>query len=242
MSRYILRMLLVLIVCLAFVLTFAFIRPAISLLAAGPSITLSMKSGPPTASIRVNGRGFGSSQEIIINFDVTQISSSLSDSTGAFTTQVQIPPNATPGNHIIQAINQNEGLSAQKTFLVQTNWSQFGFNASQTRSNPYENVLSTNNVSNLVLSWSAPVGYVYSSPTIVNGVVYIGSEDDTVYAFNAATGASLWSYTTGGFINPTATVVKGVVYIGSADDNMYALNANTGALIWSYTLGGRIGW
>ena len=33
-----------------------------------------------------------------------------------------------------------------------------------------------------------------SSPTVANGVVYVGSQDHKVYALNAATGAKLWSY------------------------------------------------
>ena len=240
MSRHILRMLLVLIICLGFVLTIGFMRTTIPSFAADPSIALSMKSGPPTITVRITGKGFGANQNILINFDTTPVGTNLADGTGAFTIQIQIPNTATPGNHIIQAISQNSGLSTNKTFLVQTNWSQFGFNMSETRSNPYENVLGTNNASNLVLAWSASVGYAYSSPSVVNGVVYIGSENHHFYAFNATTGVLLWSYTSGDIIDPSAAVVKGVVYIGSADNNMYALNASTGTLIWSSTLGGRI--
>ena len=40
-------------------------------------------------------------------------------------------------------------------------------------------------------------GGVYSSPAVVDGVVYIGSDDDNVYALNATNGAKLWNYTTG---------------------------------------------
>ena len=32
---------------------------------------------------------------------------------------------------------------------------------------------------------------------MANGVVYVGSDDDNVYALNASTGAQLWSYPTG---------------------------------------------
>jgi outer membrane protein assembly factor BamB len=37
---------------------------------------------------------------------------------------------------------------------------------------------------------------------VVNGVVYVGSFDDNVYALNAGTGAELWSFTTGGYMIP----------------------------------------
>ena len=69
-----------------------------------------------------------------------------------------------------------------------------------------------------------------SSPAVANGVVYIGSDDDNVYALNASTGALLWQYTTGNSVSSSPAVADGVVYVGSNDDNMYALNASTGAL------------
>jgi len=34
-------------------------------------------------------------------------------------------------------------------------------------------------------------GYVVSSPTVANGVVYVGSCDNNIYALNATTGAKL---------------------------------------------------
>lgn len=63
---------------------------------------------------------------------------------------------------------------------------------------------------------------IVSSPTIANGIVYIGSTDHNLYAFDASTGAQLWSYTTGGAIISSPTVVNGVVYVGSQDTKLYA--------------------
>jgi outer membrane protein assembly factor BamB len=50
-----------------------------------------------------------------------------------------------------------------------------------------------------------------SSPAVVNGVVYVGTSDDTVYALNAATGAFVWSYQTNGPVESSPAVVNGVV-------------------------------
>jgi outer membrane protein assembly factor BamB len=89
-------------------------------------------------------------------------------------------------------------------------------------------------------------GGVLSSPAIVNGVVYIASADDNVYALNAANGRKLWNYTMGGDPGVSSpAVVDGKVYIGSeipAGANgfigvVYALNAANGAKLWSYTTG-----
>jgi outer membrane protein assembly factor BamB len=52
------------------------------------------------------------------------------------------------------------------------------------RWNPCEKVLNVNNVGNLSLKWSYTTGgYVWSSPAVANGVVYVGSWDGKVYAF-----------------------------------------------------------
>ena len=60
-----------------------------------------------------------------------------------------------------------------------------------------------------------PAASVYSSPAVVGGVVYVGSDDGNVYALNAANGAKLWNYTTGSEVYSSPAVVDGVVYIGS---------------------------
>lgn len=80
-------------------------------------------------------------------------------------------------------------------------------------------------------------GYVYSSPAVVNGVIYVGSADHKVYALNAATGGFLWSCTTGELVYSSPAFVNGVVYVGSYDHQVYALNASTGAVVWNYTTG-----
>ncbi len=45
-------------------------------------------------------------------------------------------------------------------------------------------MLNVHNVGNLSLKWSYTTGsYVDSSPAVANGVVYVSSEGDNVYAF-----------------------------------------------------------
>ena len=74
-----------------------------------------------------------------------------------------------------------------------------------------------------------------SSPAVANGVVYVGSDDDNLYALNASTGALLWEYTTGGFFfNSSPAVANGVVYVGSYDGNLYAFDLAGGLLSQSF--------
>jgi polyvinyl alcohol dehydrogenase (cytochrome) len=60
-------------------------------------------------------------------------------------------------------------------------------------------------------------GSVNGPPTIINGVMFVGSMDamGMMYALDAATGNVLWSYASGASVYSGAAVVDGVVYWGS---------------------------
>src|ERR1700690_174322 len=115
-------------------------------------------------------------------------------------------------------------------------WREF-HRPNMTRWNRCENVLNVNNVGSLHKKWSYKTGgaFDYSSPAVANGVVYVGSDDDNVYALNASTGHKLWSYTTGGPVQSSPAVANGVVYVGSTDRNVYALDAKAAAPLWRHT-------
>jgi outer membrane protein assembly factor BamB len=69
---------------------------------------------------------------------------------------------------------------------------------------------------------------------VVEGVVYVGSDDRNLYALDASTGAKLWSHTIDAGVGSSPAVSNGVVYIGGDYGNVYALNAKTGAELWRY--------
>jgi outer membrane protein assembly factor BamB len=79
-------------------------------------------------------------------------------------------------------------------------------------------------------------GYVFSSPIIVNDVVYIGSDDKNIYAINLTTGSKIWNYTTGGAVRSTPAYYDNTIYVGSNDNKIYAVYAN-GSLRWNLTTG-----
>ena len=138
----------------------------------------------------------------------------------------------------------NTSAHAQTTSSP-ADWTQF-LRDNMQRWNPYETVLGVNNVGTLGLKWANnALSNSPSSPAVVNGVVYIGSRDDNLYALNASTGVKLWSFTTGGEVIASPAVANGVVYIGSYNQNtndgtMYALDARTGALLWTFDTGGNL--
>jgi hypothetical protein len=71
-------------------------------------------------------------------------------------------------------------------------------------------------------------GWVYSSPAVSEGYVYVGSGDHKVYCLNAATGAKEWEFTTGSDVRSSPAVSGGYVYVGSSDNKVYCLNAADG--------------
>jgi outer membrane protein assembly factor BamB len=86
-----------------------------------------------------------------------------------------------------------------------------------------------------------PPFVVSGLPAVANGVVYVGSEDQSVYAFDAATGAKRWSFaTTGQIVRSSPAVAGGTLYIGSDDTKLYALDAASGTSRWVYQTAGKV--
>jgi outer membrane protein assembly factor BamB len=71
---------------------------------------------------------------------------------------------------------------------------------------------------------------------VADGIVYIGSSDDNLYALRAHSGALIWQVSTGSLVR-SAAVANGVVYATSFDDTLYAVNAATGAVLGTAVTG-----
>jgi len=82
-------------------------------------------------------------------------------------------------------------------------------------------------------------GESQSDPAVAGGVVYVGAADGKLYALNAATGATVWTATTGGQILDAAAVADGSVFVRARDGNAYAFDAATGASRWTTPIGGN---
>jgi PQQ-like domain len=91
-------------------------------------------------------------------------------------------------------------------------------------------------------------GVIAASPTIVGGVVYVGSWDGYEYAIDAKLGTLKWKTFVGQTTDPAckpsligvtsaAAVANGVVYVGGGDTYWYALDAVTGAVLWKVYTG-----
>jgi eukaryotic-like serine/threonine-protein kinase len=82
-------------------------------------------------------------------------------------------------------------------------------------------------------------GEVISSPAIVGGIVYVGSNDGNLYAIDEQTGAQKWKFSTGARVASSPAVADGMVYFGSYDGNFYAVDADTGKLRWKFRNAGE---
>ena len=83
-------------------------------------------------------------------------------------------------------------------------------------------------------------GWVLTAPVVVDGMVYVGSDDGKLYALTADSGERLWSFATGDVVRSVPSVVDGTVYFGSNDNHLYALHAATGEELWRYDTGGWV--
>ncbi len=91
------------------------------------------------------------------------------------------------------------------------------------------------------LKWHQPgIGISESSPAVVNGVLFAGSEFNGFMALDAQTGAIKWTFASGLITNSSPTVANGVVYVGASaiananNDKLYAVDAATGAKKWEF--------
>ena len=94
------------------------------------------------------------------------------------------------------------------------------------------------------VSQFAPYPAPFATMEVVDGIVYLLSEDNILYAVRASDGFHLWTLHYQdeelGFGLPT--VEHGVVYIDGQNGSIKALRAANGALLWQYQPGGGSLW
>lgn len=83
-------------------------------------------------------------------------------------------------------------------------------------------------------------GTVVSSPSVVDGVIYIGCRDDHLYAIDASDGSILWKARTGGWVDASPLVYGGKVVVPSRGDSIHILEANTGNQIAAHFAGTQL--
>ena len=120
-------------------------------------------------------------------------------------------------------------------------------NYSQTRYYPSRQI-NVDNVKGLRPAWifqTEIVDTMETSPIVVNGIMYVTTSFNHVYALDAKTGQQIWHYKHNmgpittyccGPNNRGVAVYGDMVYMGTLDAKMLALDAKTGKLVWETEL------
>ena len=79
---------------------------------------------------------------------------------------------------------------------------------------------------------------LFSSPSVVDGRLYLGSGDNRIVALDADTGELIWEYAVSGPVDSSAAVAGDSVFIGLRDGRVLSLHKDSGALQWDFRTGG----
>lgn len=144
------------------------------------------------------------------------------------------------------------GAGATVAGFSPDDWPLIGRDRDNTRYAP-QTQITKENVAQLGEAWSATMGtrqkLQETYPLIIDGVMYVTTSTDEVYAYDAATGAVKWKYVpkvdfskstgVGGkniVVNRGVAVQNGVVFMLTYDTKLKALSAATGEEMWSSTV------
>jgi len=81
---------------------------------------------------------------------------------------------------------------------------------------------------------------IRGTPTLHQGMLYIGCYDNNLYALNAADGQFQWKYATDGGIVTRPIVHDGNVIFGSEDKRLHVVSERAGKVVWTYYTEGKI--
>jgi quinohemoprotein ethanol dehydrogenase len=130
------------------------------------------------------------------------------------------------------------------------NWPYYGNDVSNSRFQDIDQI-NPSNVSQLKPAWTFHTGIfdpnmaMEMTPIVVDGVMYITTGDDDVFALNPTTGKQIWHYSPSDMPkiatlpvccnndNRGAAYGMGMVFDARLDGKLVALNAKTGVPVWS---------
>ena len=126
-------------------------------------------------------------------------------------------------------------------------WLLYGGDYANTRHSPIDDI-NTDNVAGLQVAWAFPTGTVQQfevSPTVYDGIMYVSSSNNRLFALNAATGELHWRYDHPlpddlrlccGIVNRGVAITGDTVIMATLDAEMVAFNRLTGEVLWETTL------
>jgi polyvinyl alcohol dehydrogenase (cytochrome) len=95
--------------------------------------------------------------------------------------------------------------------------------------------LDRESVKNLKLKWAfgfPGAAATFGQPTSYGGKLFVGSEDGTVYALDAATGCEWWAFHASATVKTAVSVDRGNAFFGDINGFVYAVRVADGSLVW----------
>ena len=127
-------------------------------------------------------------------------------------------------------------------------WTSWGVGVTNTRFQPGEQArLTIDQVPKLKLKWAfgfPGAGAAYAQPMIAGGRLFVGSQNGSVFALDAKSGCTYWTFMAAAGVRSAITLgtrkVNGreayTLYFGDIKARVYALDAATGDLLWARKL------
>lgn len=117
-------------------------------------------------------------------------------------------------------------------------WAGWGVNPQNTRFQPASAAqLTRQQVKQLKLKWAfgfRGAAATYSQPTSYGGKLFVGSEDGTVYALDAAKGCIWWTFRAADTVKTAISIGNDghTAFFGDTSGYIYAVDADEGSQIW----------
>jgi polyvinyl alcohol dehydrogenase (cytochrome) len=100
--------------------------------------------------------------------------------------------------------------------------------------------LSADDIPKLKLKWAFGIpntGVMYGQPTVVDGALFFGSADGTVYALDGRSGCVHWTFKAPATVRSAISIgsfsgKRMAAYFGDVKANVYAIDAASGELLW----------
>lgn len=117
-------------------------------------------------------------------------------------------------------------------------WAGWGGDVANSRYQPASAAgLDRDRIKNLKFKWAfgfPGAAATYGQPTSVDGKLFVGSEDGTVYALDSATGCMWWRFKASATVKTAISVgEKGTTaFLGDTNGFVYALKVADGSVVW----------
>jgi outer membrane protein assembly factor BamB len=213
------------------------------------NITAPSTVAAPLGGFEVSGAGFQAGEKVAYSLFGKTVNTVKANSKGVVAAHnVLVPGTATLGPTSLVATGLTSGIATTLAVTITNEWSQQGGGPTRTGFESYDTIITKSvgfgKSTVLSLAWDFATGSpVNSSPSVYDGVVYVGNDAGVLSAVVANTAAPLWSYTI-----PSAQPIRsspaidssGNVVFGANDGNLYVLN-KSGLPVDVVSLGGNLG-